>query len=43
MSECGGLPATTMNAVQQLIAKKDAMEAQIKAYYDVLEDVSELA
>ncbi|XP_072269880.1 26S proteasome non-ATPase regulatory subunit 9 [Pyxicephalus adspersus] len=30
--------AMTMSDVQQLIAKKDEIEAQIKAYYDVLED-----
>lgn len=30
---------STMEAVQSLIKKKDNMEEQIKAYYDVLEDV----
>lgn len=29
-----------MEAVQSLIKKKDNIEEQIKAYYDVLEDVS---
>ncbi|KAM5193172.1 26S proteasome non-ATPase regulatory subunit 9 [Mantella aurantiaca] len=38
MSESGGPSAFTMHDVQQLIAKKDVIEAEIKAYYDVLED-----
>ncbi|XP_075034107.1 26S proteasome non-ATPase regulatory subunit 9 [Mixophyes fleayi] len=38
MSEAGGPSAVTMRDVQQLIAKKDEIEAQIKAYYEVLED-----
>ncbi|XP_075424349.1 26S proteasome non-ATPase regulatory subunit 9 isoform X2 [Ascaphus truei] len=40
MSEVGGLPGVgvTMRDVQLLIGKKDEIEAQIKAYYDVLED-----
>lgn len=31
---------TTMEEVQRLIKKKDEIEEQIKAYYEVLEDVS---
>ncbi|XP_040202959.1 26S proteasome non-ATPase regulatory subunit 9 [Rana temporaria] len=39
MTEGVGDPsAVTMHDVQQLIAKKDELEAQIKAYYEVLED-----
>ncbi|XP_073442102.1 26S proteasome non-ATPase regulatory subunit 9 isoform X1 [Dendrobates tinctorius] len=38
MSEAGTPTAVSMRDVQQLIAKKDEIEAQIKAYYDVLED-----
>ncbi|XP_053328746.1 26S proteasome non-ATPase regulatory subunit 9 [Spea bombifrons] len=40
MSDAGGPceSAVTMRDVQLLIAKKDEIEAQIKAYYDVLED-----
>lgn len=30
----------TMDDVKNLIKKKDEIEEQIKAYYDVLEDVS---
>lgn len=30
----------TMDDVRNLIKKKDSIEEQIKAYYDVLEDVS---
>lgn len=30
----------TMDDVKTLIKKKDEIEEQIKAYYDVLEDVS---
>lgn len=33
--------AVTVSDVQQLLKKKDEVEAQIKAYYEVLEDVSE--
>lgn len=32
----------TMDDVKNLIKKKDEIEEQIKAYYDVLEDVSSL-
>lgn len=32
--------ATTMDDVKNLIKRKDDIEEQIKAYYDVLEDVS---
>ncbi|XP_063820546.1 26S proteasome non-ATPase regulatory subunit 9 [Pseudophryne corroboree] len=39
MSEPEASPsAVTMRDVQQLIARKDEIEAQIKAYYEVLED-----
>ncbi|KAG8597676.1 hypothetical protein GDO81_002354 [Engystomops pustulosus] len=38
MSEPGSTSAVSMRDVQQLIARKDEIEAQIKAYYDVLED-----
>lgn len=33
-------PAITMEEVQRLIKKKDEIEEQIKAYHEVLEDVS---
>lgn len=33
----------TMDDVKNLIKKKDNIEEQIKAYYDVLEDVSQLS
>lgn len=33
-------PETSMDDVKTLIKKKDDIEEQIKAYYDVLEDVS---
>lgn len=35
-----GNSTITMEDVQSLIKKKDTIEEQIKAYYDVLEDVS---
>lgn len=35
-----GNSETTMEDVKNLIKKKDDIEEQIKAYYDVLEDVS---
>ncbi|XP_018412688.1 PREDICTED: 26S proteasome non-ATPase regulatory subunit 9 [Nanorana parkeri] len=38
MSESGSPSAVTMLDVQTLIIKKDEIETQIKAYYDVLED-----
>ncbi|XP_069820107.1 26S proteasome non-ATPase regulatory subunit 9 [Dendropsophus ebraccatus] len=38
MSETGSPQAVSMQDVQQLIARKDEIEAQIQAYYDVLED-----
>ncbi|CAI9535096.1 unnamed protein product, partial [Staurois parvus] len=39
MSGSGGGPSTaTMQDVQQMIAKKDELEAEIKAFYEVLED-----
>ncbi|XP_073482894.1 26S proteasome non-ATPase regulatory subunit 9 [Aquarana catesbeiana] len=39
MTECTGDPSViTMHDVQKLIAKKDELEAQIKAFYEVLED-----
>ncbi|XP_066465942.1 26S proteasome non-ATPase regulatory subunit 9 [Tiliqua scincoides] len=34
----GSKPAVTMSDVQLLLKKKDEIEAQIKAYYEVLED-----
>lgn len=40
MSEAGSPSAVSMQDVQQLIARKDEIETQIKAFYDVLEDVS---
>lgn len=33
-------PEITMDDVRNLIKKKDNIEEQIKAYYEVLEDVS---
>lgn len=35
-----GQSEITMEDVQNLVKKKDEIEEQIKAYYDVLEDVS---
>ena len=35
-----GKSEITMDDVKNLIKKKDEIEEQIKAYYDVLEDVS---
>ena len=35
-----GPPEITMDDVKNLIKKKDEIEEQIKAYYEVLEDVS---
>lgn len=37
---CSGQSEITMEDVQSLVKKKDEIEEQIKAYYDVLEDVS---
>ena len=33
-------PTITVEDIQRLIKKKDEIEEHIKAYYDVLEDVS---
>ncbi|XP_077163764.1 26S proteasome non-ATPase regulatory subunit 9 isoform X2 [Paroedura picta] len=38
MQEPGVSTALTVSEVQQLLKKKDEIEAQIKAYYEVLED-----
>lgn len=38
-----GNSGITMEDVKNLIEKKDEIEEQIKAYYDVLEDVSQLS
>ncbi|NXA37298.1 PSMD9 ATPase, partial [Eudromia elegans] len=38
MAQPGGGRAVSVSDVQQLVRKKDEIEAQIKAYYEVLED-----
>lgn len=40
MENSAGGSEITMDDVRRLIKKKDNIEEQIKAYYDVLEDVS---
>lgn len=37
--DSSGNSETTMDGVKSLIKKKDDIEEQIKAYYDVLDDV----
>lgn len=42
MKMTGESSEMTMDDVKNLVKKKDEIEEQIKAYYDVLEDVSSL-